>query len=93
MTGKNCKILHLAALNGNFDICNFILLDSEKIDLGTTTGLTPLHNAALNGHFEVHKLLSERLEDKNPTGKPIICFQILGEKSVCGSSLPDLETC
>ena len=66
----NFSILHYAAYHGQFEICNFIINDTEDMNSIFNVGnFTPLHKAALYGHYDIIKLFLENLEDKNPKGK------------------------
>ncbi|XP_075067758.1 uncharacterized protein LOC142158058 [Mixophyes fleayi] len=48
--------LHLAALNGQLDVCNSLLMMKADINAADIEGQTPLHVAAKNDHSEVVKL-------------------------------------
>ncbi|CAH2286050.1 serine threonine- phosphatase 6 regulatory ankyrin repeat subunit B-like [Pelobates cultripes] len=48
--------LHLAALNGQLDVCNSLLTMKADVDAADIEGQTPLHLAAENDHSEVVKL-------------------------------------
>ena len=57
--------LHVAAMNGNVEICKLILNCVDDKNPKGKYGYTPLFLAATNGHFEVCKMIIERVKDKN----------------------------
>ena len=58
--------LHLAALNGHFETCAFIIKHVTNKNPQDKNGNTPLHGAAKRGHLQIYKLIMEYLVDKNP---------------------------
>ena len=66
--------LHIAAGNGNFEICKIIinglcnkhLSPEDGIEICDDHDRTPLHDAAENGHLNIVQLLMPLMEDKNP---------------------------
>ena len=62
-------LLHLAALNGYFGICELIIQKMSKIEDKNPPnewGNTPLHYAAEYGHLEVCQLIIQIVDEKNP---------------------------
>ena len=51
---------HLAAMNGNLDLCKIIMDNIENFNPRNFEGNTPLLMAATNGHFEVCKNIMDR---------------------------------
>ena len=58
--------LHLAALNGHFETCAFIIKLVTNSNPKDKNGNTPLHGAAKRGHLQIYKLIMKYLVDKNP---------------------------
>ena len=61
----NWSPLHVAAISGSLDLCEYIL---EKTRNNTETGswkVTPMHLAASQGHLQIVKFLTENHFDKN----------------------------
>ena len=58
--------LHLAALNGHFETCAFIIKLVSNRNPKDKNGNTPLHGAAKRGHLQIYKLIMKYLVDKNP---------------------------
>ena len=56
----------MAAQNGNFSICQFMVNNLTNANPGDESRFTPLHHAAENGHFEICRLIIDNIEDKNP---------------------------
>ena len=63
---KGATPLHMAAMNGNLEVCKYISENSndeyQRYNLNECE--TPLNIAAANGHFKVFKILFERLGEK-----------------------------
>ena len=58
--------LHIAAERGSWEMCNFIIKNTEDKNPRVKGGWTPLHFAAQNGHLVVYLLIMDAVEDKNP---------------------------
>ena len=58
-------LLYLAARNGYYDICNFLLRSGCKIDETQKDGSTALHGASFYGHETIVRLLLEYGADAN----------------------------
>ena len=60
--------LHCAARDGQLEICQLIIENTEykKTPETSLLHLTPLHVAAAYGHFEVYNTIMSKFEDKNP---------------------------
>ena len=58
--------LHMAALNGDIEICKLVMQNTNELNPRTNFGTTPLLIAATNGHLNVYTLIAEKVEDKNP---------------------------
>ena len=58
--------LHLAALNGHFETCKFIMNLLTNKNPKDKNGWTPLHSVAQGGNVKICKLMMENLVDKNP---------------------------
>ncbi|CAF1042765.1 unnamed protein product [Rotaria sp. Silwood1] len=58
-------LLYLAARNGYYDICNFLLRAGCKIDETQKDGSTALHGASFYGHETIVQLLLEYEADPN----------------------------
>ncbi len=52
--------LHLAALNGNKDIVEFLIDNGADINLGDNENSPPIVNAAIAPHFDIVKLMLDR---------------------------------
>ena len=76
ISGMNC--LHIAALNGNFNLCKE-LINKHNFDVNLTAddGLTVLHCAALNGSYELIKFFADKVDDIHvKTKSGINCLHI-----------------
>ena len=58
--------LHIAAEQGNLELCIFITENTDDKNPSGTNASTPLHFAAKKGHLKVCKLIIQSLTDKNP---------------------------
>ena len=58
--------LHLAALNGHFETCKFIMNLLTNKNPRDKNGWTPLHSVAQGGNTRIYKLMMENLVDINP---------------------------
>ena len=78
MSSPECKVfkvpsspLHLAARDGQLEICQLIIENTEDINAPKSSILhfmcTPLHVAAAHGHFEVYECIMSKSKDKNPS--------------------------
>ena len=60
-------LFHLAAENGEIELCKLIIPHIDVKNPENKIGLTPLHFAAKKGHIEICRLILNALtEDKNP---------------------------
>ena len=57
---------HIAAANGNFEICSVIMKNMNVYNPRTDYGITPLLIAATNGHSDIFRLIFAMTDDKNP---------------------------
>ena len=62
---KGATPLHMAAMNGNLEVCKYISKNSNHEDQQYNLKETPLDIAAANGHFEVVKILFESFGGKH----------------------------
>ena len=62
---KGATPLHMAAMNGNLEVCQYISKNSNHDDQQYNLNVTPLDIATANGHFEVVKILFESFGGKN----------------------------
>ena len=77
---------HLAAQNGHFKVCKFLVLVLRSGNPRTEEGFTPLHFAALNGHSRICKLI---LNPKSQNPKTRSGWSALHSAAKGG----DLKTC
>ena len=70
---KPASALHLAAQEGHFEVCQYIL-NNISVDRNITDfiGRSPIHLAASRGHLQVCKLLIEKLDHQNCKAKCVI---------------------
>ena len=55
--GDGTTPLHLAAINGHFNVCELIIKNSEEKNPADSFGDTPLHDTCENGDLEICKLI------------------------------------
>ena len=58
--------LHLATLEGHFEIVKYIVGIVNEKNPATDDGNTPLHEAARKGHLEIYKCIADQVDNKNP---------------------------
>ena len=63
---KGKTMLHLAARNGHFEICQFIIANTQDKNPVSTGDFktTPLHEVVKYGHLKICKLLIDNMDDK-----------------------------
>ena len=73
--------LHIAAMNGNLELCSLI------IDNGNPITAYEMAFATANDHFEVYRMLMERVQNKNPadfmTRTPLLLAAYNGNLDIC----------
>ena len=57
--------LHMAAMNGNYEVCKFICKKSDNENQNNLLNVTPLNIAAANGHLQAVKILFESVVEKD----------------------------
>ena len=79
---EDANSFHLAAMEGYYEILNFLCQKVTNLNVLNKDGDTPLHLAARFGHFEVVKLLSSYTSEVNITNyhgvTPIECAKLNG---------------
>lgn len=99
--------LHVAAWNGNLNLCKNIIKKTSITNPQVTIGIgnsnghmdgwTPLHMAAANGHFEVARMLMALQKDKNPKGSttsgktPLHLAATNGHLNICILIIENIE--
>ena len=63
---KKLTPLHIAAQNGNVELCRLIMDNVDDEDPKDEMGYTPLFLAARNGHIDVCRLIMKNAWNKNP---------------------------
>ena len=58
--------LHLAAQEGHFEVCDYILTLVNDKNPRDENGQTPLHAAVLAGELKICELILKNVENKNP---------------------------
>ena len=83
---KGYSALMLAAYNGQFEACEYLLIHGADPNSVDTSGSTILMGAAFKGHFEIVKLLVNHGADvdaENPKGQTALQFaQMFGRSEV-----------
>ena len=65
--GNGSTSLHLAAMEGQYDICKMIIeSNTMNINVRNNAGDTALDKAATEGHSEICRILLENHIDKSP---------------------------
>ena len=57
--------LHMAAMNGNYEVCKYICENSDNENQKNHLNVTPLEIAAANGHLQVVKFLFESVVEED----------------------------
>ena len=57
---------HFASQEGHYDVCKYIIENTDEKSPKNEIGATPLSPAVVNGHLEICKLILENTEEKNP---------------------------
>ena len=68
----NQLALHLAVMNGNYEITKLLLEHKSEVDAKRYGMTTPLHMAAANGNLDIVKLLLKymaNIEERNSQGE------------------------
>ena len=91
---RNRTALHLAAQEGQLEICKFIIESTEDKNPRSDKGITPFYVAAQFGHFKVCKFIMNYLEDKNPqiddTFTPLHEAAFQGHLKICEMILDEI---
>lgn len=84
----DATLLMVAAMNGNLDICLFLLKHRANITLKDKWGNTALHYAAMKGHYDISKLLIQKGANVNAKTKyntNVLYAALMNKhKAVCG---------
>ena len=68
-TKCGCTPLHVAAMFGHVQFCEFFLVNSEEKNPANDLGVTPLHIAACKGQVTICKVMVKFIIDKSPRDK------------------------
>ena len=82
MPQSDRSILHIAALEGHYDLVVALCMRGVDVNSKDSAGMTPLHEAAWHGHSEICKVLMSKGMDPDatndvrpphPTTSPLPC--------------------
>ena len=86
-TFGNVHPLFLAADSGHFEICKFIIDNTDDKNPASHNGVTPLFMAAQNGNYEICKLIIANVGEKNPARSdgvtPLLIAAKNGHHEIC----------
>ena len=66
---SHMSLLHLAALNGNLEVCKIVTDNLQNKNPADNNGNTILHTAATYGRVEIYQFILEKVKKKDPTNK------------------------